>query len=389
MSFKRFIFNLLGRGPDGNKVITSDIKTILSYKVLAFETCISLIASAFALAEFTTYEKGKVVRKENAYRFNVEPNRNQNAFEFWKGVISTLLTENEALIIQVDNDLYLADSFTHDEKVFVEDVYKNVVVRGYNLRDTFTESEVIYLKYNNKNIKRLIDSMYEDYAKLIGSSQKAFEDKNGKKVILELDSLAAMTEKEQEARKDLFENKFKDFFNKPFAVLPLGKGMKYNEVRSQADFKDSRDIKNLILDVYELTCSAFHVPVALALGTVSGLQDLVDSFIMLGVKPISNLVQKEINRKMYDKQDYANRTHLKINMQKIKLLDMQKMASTADIFTRIGVHTINDNLEMLDKEPLDEDWADQRFLTKNYSSVLDQTYNEGVKTSESKTEHTK
>ncbi|EPZ61806.1 putative portal protein [[Clostridium] sordellii ATCC 9714] len=59
------------------------------------------------------------------------------------------------MIIQHDSQLFVADSFEHDEYVFYEDTYKNVVVRGYSLSDTFNESDVIYLKLNDGNIKKL------------------------------------------------------------------------------------------------------------------------------------------------------------------------------------------------------------------------------------------
>lgn len=381
MSFKDKILDFFGIGGFLNATYEdySQLEARLSYKKLAFETCVSLIASAISLSEFETYEEGEKVRKENYYRLNVQPNINQNAFEFWSGVVSKLLTDNEVLIVEVPEGYYMADSFYHEEKVFYEDIYKSVVVRGLTLKETFRDSEVMYLKYHNEDIKKLIDSMYKDYGRLIESGQKAYEQSNGKKVILEMDNLVPLNEKEREARTTLFEKHFKDFFNKINAVLPIGKNMKYNEVANKNPIKDSRDIKNMIDDVYHMTCSAFHVPVALAQGNVSGLSDIIDSFIMFSVKPICNIVQKEGNRKIYGKADYLKRSYMKVNTQSLKLVDIHKMANTADIYVRTGMHSINDNLEMIGKEPINEKWADMHFMTKNYSSVLDPTYNEGVK----------
>lgn len=393
MGFKKFMANMLGLKEFMNSGFEeySRLEARLSYKKLAFETCVSLIASAIALSEFETYEKGEKVRKENYYSLNVQPNPNQNAFEFWSGVVSKLLTDNEVLIVEVNDGWYMADTFDHDEKVFYEDIYRNVVVRDLQLHDVFRESDVLYLKYHNKDIKQLIDSMYKDYGRLIESGQKGYEHSHGKKVILELDSLVTMNEKEKEARDTLFNTHFKNFFENINSVLPLGKNMKYNEVQSKNPVKDSRDIKAMIDDVYHMTCSAFHVPVALAQGNVSGLKDIIDSFIMFSVKPIASIVQREINRKVYDKKDYLERTYMKVNTQNLKFIDIHKMANTADLYVRTGMHSINDNLEMIGKEPINEKWADLHFMTKNYSSVLDPTFNEGVKDGKQKntTEHTK
>lgn len=354
------------------------LKTTIAYKTLAIETCASLISNSIALAEFETYEGNKKVRKNNYYAFNVQPNKNQNASEFWKEAVFKLLTKNECLIVQMDGDFLVADSFTHEEKALQEDIYINVVVRGYKLYDIFRESEVIYLKLNNKDIKRVIDSVYADYEGLIASAKKSYKKANGKNVIVKLDSLTTINDREQQARKDLFEKQFKNWFDSEYSVLPIGKGMEYYEPSKNVTTKDSRDIRNLIEDIFIFTCSAYHVPHLLAMGSVAGLNDLIDSFLMFGIKPVVDLIGSELNRKVYEKEDYLNGYFIKINTKKIKLVDIQKLATTTDIFLRSGVHSINDNKELLDEVPINEDWANQYYMTKNYQTILNKE-SEGVK----------
>lgn len=119
------------------KTISSNIKAEIFYKEFAIQSCISIITNALVLAEFETYERGKPIKKNNYYLFNVEPNINQNATEFWMQVVSNLVYENECLIVQLNEQLFVADSFNHSEYVYYEDIYKNVVVRGYTLRELF------------------------------------------------------------------------------------------------------------------------------------------------------------------------------------------------------------------------------------------------------------
>lgn len=378
-NFKKFLGSFLGYKNFNNLSTFEElgiIETRLAYKKLAFETCVSLIANAIAQSEFETYENGEKVRKTNYYMLNVQPNCNQNAHEFWRDVVTKLLHENEVLIVDLKNGYFMADSFNHEEKVFYEDVYKDITVRGYQLNDTFRESEVIYLKYNDKDIKKLVDSMYDDYSTLIEAASKGYKQMFGRKVILDLDSLATFNDAEKEARETLFNEHFKNFFNNVNAVLPLGKGMAYHEVKSTSNINDSRDIKNMIDDIYQMTCSAFHVPVSLAQGSVSGLTDLIDSFIMFGVKPIANIGQKELNRKVYDQTDFINRTYVKVNTQKLKLTDLKTMAVTADLLARVGVHNADENRDMIGLEPKGLTWAQQYYMTKNYSNVLDTTVND-------------
>src|SRR5690554_4842821 len=78
-----------------------EITAEIFYKELAMNAAINLIANTISNAEFLTYERGKEVKKENYYLFNVEPNQNKSANKFWRDVIYKLVFENECLIVQV------------------------------------------------------------------------------------------------------------------------------------------------------------------------------------------------------------------------------------------------------------------------------------------------
>nr|WP_267491352.1 phage portal protein [Clostridium haemolyticum] len=130
------------------------------------ESCINLIANCISKCEFLTFENGKEVRKDNYYLFNVRPNQNLSSSEFWKKAVYRLFIENELLIVQVDNNFYIADSFNIDEYALKDNIYKDIVIDNYDLKDTFKESDVFHLKLNNSNVKNLIDGLYIGYAKL-------------------------------------------------------------------------------------------------------------------------------------------------------------------------------------------------------------------------------
>ncbi|MED1539452.1 phage portal protein, partial [Bacillus pseudomycoides] len=49
--------------------------------------------------------------------------------------------------------------------------------------------------------------------------------------------------------------------------------------------------------------------------------------------------------------------------------DITQLASACDVFFRIGANSINDILRMLGREPINEEWANKRYVTKNYESV--------------------
>ena len=73
---------------------------------------------------------------------------------------------------------------------------------------------------------------------------------------------------------------------------------------------------------------------------------------------------------MYGKDLYLKRTYTKIDTQRIKDIDIKSLSSAGDLLFRIGVNSINDNLKLLGKETIDEEWANEHYVTKNYQSVL-------------------
>ena len=197
------------------------------YKELAIQSCISFIANALVMSEFQTFENGKEVKKTNHYLLNVEPNLNQNATEFWHEVIWRLIYDNECLIIQHDNQFFVAEDFSHQEFAFKEDIYSNVVIRGLSLNRSFVESEVFYLKLNNKHIKQLIDGLYSDYGQLLARAKNNFKKSGGRKGVFYQGGYAPVSGEDYEKQQQLLQHNFKKYFESENAVLNLSDGDKY------------------------------------------------------------------------------------------------------------------------------------------------------------------
>src|SRR5699024_8869546 len=104
MGIKDWFFSLVGR--QGGSQIKIDeycdrLQKEVYVKNLAVQSAINLIANSLSLSEFETYEKGKKIKEENYYLFNVEPNLNKSSSKFWREVIRNLIFDNECLVIQV------------------------------------------------------------------------------------------------------------------------------------------------------------------------------------------------------------------------------------------------------------------------------------------------
>jgi HK97 family phage portal protein len=345
------------------------------YKKLAIDTCVSMIANTLSQCEFKTFENGKEKRGENYYLFNVEPNQNQNASEFMQSLVSRLVHNNEVLVIMQDDKLYVADSFDLTEYVMVENIYKNVTVKTLKFDKTFTESEVLHLKLNDSNIKKVIDSLYESYGKLITSAMNIYKRSNAKRVVLEGDFLRPQTDEEQKAINDLFDSQFKTWFEADGAgaVFQLQSGYTLRDISAEGKGanagQNSRDIRALIDDVFDFVAMGFLMPRSLIKGDLADVEKVTDNYLMFRINPLAELISDEFNRKIYKKQNYLKRNYMKIDTSMIKVLSIVDLATAADKFFAIGVNNINDNLRMLGRETINEAWAEQRFVTKNYQTI--------------------
>lgn len=357
--------------------ISLDIILEYQYKKLAVETCIDLIANAISTCEFQTFEKGVQVRMNNYYLFNVSPNQNQNSSEFLHKLVHHLCYDNECLVIMQDGMLYVADDYETVEYAMKENYYKNVQVGEFTFNKTFKESEVLHFKLSDENIRKVIDLLYESYGKILSSAMGIYKRANAKRFLVKGKFLKSHNEKEQEAANELFNRQFKAWLeaDKAGAMMHIGDNIDLEDMSGNGKggnpVANSRDIRALVDDIFDFTALGFHVPKALLKGDLADIEKQVDSFLMFCIKPIANLLNAEFNRKIYKKEEYLKRSYIKIDTSKIKILDIVNLATAADKFFAIGVNSINDNLELLGREPLNEEWADKRFVTKNYQMVED------------------
>jgi len=373
---KDWIISLFNSGGtlDLNSMENGKITAEIFYKKLAIESCINLISNAVSRSEFTTYQKGNPVRQDNYYLFNVQPNENKSASKFWRDVIHELVYKNECLVImpKMSNQMYVATNYDKAEYALKGNTYKNVKIGTYALTDTFNERDVMHFELHDEAMKDVIDSMYQTYGDLIAYSTQTYKRSNAKRGALEIPVTYPQDDESQKKLEKLLNEKMKRFFEaENGAVIPLTNGIKYNDL-SSTGYKtgsDSRDLKALITDIFEYVAIAFQVPPTLLLGSVADTDKALTNFLTFCVNPIAELLNDEINRKFYSKDEYLARTYIKLDTSLIKVSDIKDVANALDVLLRTGSNTINDNLKILGREPITDPIGDQRFITKNYMAT--------------------
>lgn len=362
---------------DGNLDLSAHVAVLATevyFKNLAIQACVNLIANTVARSEFKTYERGVETRKDNYYLFNVEPNPNKSASKFWRDVVHHLVHDNECLVIMQGEHLYLADSYNVVSGTFVENLYTDIRIGDLNLTTKHRESEVLHFELHNERIKDVVDGLYTSYGKLIAAAQKHYKRNASRKGSLTIPTNYPQTEKAQTELRELLEKRFKTFFEaESDAVIPLTNGITYSEIEHGAATTkgsvEGRDIRAFIDDVFDFTAMAFQVPPQLLKGNVADTEKAVNNFLTFCINPLAELLTDEINRKMYGKKAYLERTYMKLDTSHIRAVDIKDVANALDVLLRIGAYTIDDCLQHLGMEPLNTEWSTQRWMTKNYAPI--------------------
>lgn len=339
---------------------------------LAFWSCVNKIANAISKCEIKTYKNGKEIKEKEYYLWNIEPNQNQNSTSFLTKLISQLYRKNEAIVVEINQRLYVADSYGKEKYAFKDYVFTGITIDGYQLSESKRMSEVLYFELNSKDIRNLLNGLYESYSKLLIYAQNAYRKSRGHKGILDISGIAQEQDNFDDRFEELMSNHFKTFFEKDNAVLPLFEGYTYTDISQNAktySTESTRDIKSLVDDIFEFTARAFSFPPSLSKGDVQDTSKAVDELLTFVIDPLVKMIEQEINRKRSGYTGWKRGTYVNFDTLAVKHIDIFDIATPIDKLISSGAFTINDILEVIGKPKIEEEWADQHFMTKNYSIV--------------------
>lgn len=337
----------------------------------AINAGVDIIATLLSKCEFRTYKDNVINKSSTWYLFNVEPNVNENSSSFWRKVFHKAIIDDGALVFQLGNEFYLADSFTINEpnNIFGQKTYSDIISNGNKVYKTFLEEDVFFFDLKNERITSLMEQLYIQYGKMLSASINNIKGRKARKWIFKKDNastgiggIRVDTSSEDEGQTPKINDAIKRFVESDGnAVLQLGLG-KTLEDKSSLATSDTRDARNLLNDVFDIVCIGLHLPKKVFYS--ESLTD--DEFValMTFIDPMIQVIEDECNRKYYGKQ-VLNGTKIKIYRNKIKYIDIFSSAQKLESLFRIGF-SFNDLLSYLNEEPINELWANERFVTKNY-----------------------
>lgn len=378
MRFTQFLSDLLDfakRDSDGNIVLPGGVAESagnrLNVEELALFSAIDLIASAGSLCEWRTYQKDVRVRKNDWYAWNVSPNPNQNAAEFKRLLLARLLRFNEALVFQRNGYYYLADSFSRDAYAFRPNVYNAVTCCNLTLNSSLLESDVFYFRLANQHAAALMSHLQGLYSKAMEEAWTKYQHSGGRSGILEISSQARGRKTFEDDMTKLMNERFRTFFEKKNAVLPLFEGFHYvpqNGPATQKSTSEVSDLESLFRQAQERACNAYHIPPSILRGDVTNQDAAINGMLSFAVKPPLKVIETEVNRKSYG-EAVLDGWYMRIDTTHIKTVDIFSVAEKADKLIQDRIYSPNGIREKFDDERIPESWADEYTMTKNMEVV--------------------
>ena len=115
------------------------------------------------------------------------------------------------------------------------------------------------------------------------------------------------------------------------------------------------------------------MPPVLINGSVEGTADANARFLTNCIDPICDQLQEEITRKRYGYDAWARGDYIKIDSSAILHFDIFENAANVEKLVGSGAYTINDVRRAANQAPIDEDWANQHYMTLNIAAMTETT----------------
>lgn len=359
----------------GKKLSTEDLGALgidlsekIIFKELAFYIAVSYYAGTISNCEFKTYENGEEVQNELYYMLNLSPNPNQNAVQFKKKLVESYFYDTETLVIPQTNNwrVYVADGFSKDEKPLSEDLFSNVSVKSESFNRAFRASDVFYFEQEDRDVRLLVNQLNNEYGTLMDAAIDAYKRGNSAKYKLELENIEAGDPKFAEQFRTIIRAQLENFLNADKAVYPQFRGQKLEKMETGGT-SSSADVVAIRKEIFETVAQAFKMPLSMMYGNITNVNDIVKSFLTFGVDPVAKMIETEITRKMYPYEEWKLGNHVKVDTSRVNHMSILEVADKVDKAIGSGFANIDDMRKQVDWEPLNTEFSQAHFMTKNYA----------------------
>lgn len=348
----------------------------------AIEHAIDIIAKTISKSEILVYRHDSKTKKiketvdETYYRLNIQPNDNEVGTSFFYKVIKKYLDEEEALILNFNNRLYLADSFDTSYDLLTSKIYENVRIideKGNSLlfNKYFTSEEVIHINLECSNVKETLDNYYEELGSLIGIASNHYKLTNCHKFRIKFPGgqqpLQNPITNEEISYEEYKQKLVEGLFNEEDSAILLSERFGLEKI-DFGQIVNSEEWSRLEKKWSDKVAMSFNIPLDIFYGNKTDKSTSTNDFITFGVLPHLQIFEDSFNSKIIGKDAFIKGECIKFNRFNMKHLDILESAGSMDKLFSNG-YSHNEINRFVGLPRLDEEWADKHYITKNYQEA--------------------
>ena len=351
---------------------------------LAEAHAIDLIAKTIAKCEIQTFElKDKKIEETKGdlyWTLNLQPNYNENGTKFIYKLITKLLTDSTALIIinkkLKTNLLYVADSYDASDSILYGKTFKNVIVsddegNSLKLEETYNQNNTIYYSLKNEILVNASKNFKTNTAKILKAAEKSFIRANTNKWLLKKPGMQPKMIDEETKREISYEEYKKKIteglLDEEEAIVMLSQIFELVNLNKDIT-KNLADFDTIFTKIGNTVAQKWNIPLDVFYGSKTEKSTGNSDFITFGVEPYFEIIEDGLNISLVGKKYFLKGEYARFNRTNIVHKDVLDCGTGIDKLTanRFSRNEIN---KLLKLPEIDEDWANEHNLTKNYGNI--------------------
>lgn len=384
MIFDKIFQNTKGELRSFFDILFGDSKANNYIYTLAEAHAIDLIARTIAKCEIQTFENIDGAIQENKgdlyWTLNIKPNYIENGTNFIYKLATKLLTEKTALVLinkkNTENLLYVADTYNTNNKILEQKTFRNITIaddegNSINIRKTYSDNDTIYYSLKNSNLASASSDFKTNTAKLLKASQNAFIKANTPKWLLKRPGQQPTLvdyKTGKEMTYDNYKKKVTDGLMSEEEAIVMLSEMFDLENLNQGNNKNTSDFDNTFKKIGDTVAQKWNIPLDVFYLTTGEKSGGTDNFITMCVDLYFELLEDGFNSSLVGKKDFLNGEYIKFNRLNINHKDLIDKASGWDKLISNGF-SFNQLCKFLGLPTINQDWADEHYITKNYANV--------------------
>lgn len=351
---------------------------------LAEAHAIDIIARTIAKCEIQTFEMKNNKIQENRgelyWTLNIQPNYIETGTKFIYKLLTKLLIDGTALILinQLPNKnlLYVAETYNSNNKILTGKTFSNITVgddegNSINLNKIYDSNNTIYYSLKNSGLKTASENFKINTAKLLKASQKSFIKSNTTKWKLKSPG-SQFALKDAETNEVITREAYKEKMTEGLmsdedAIVLLSEYFNLENL-TENNSKSLTDFEGIFKKIGDTVAQKWNIPLDIFYASKTEKSTGTDDFVTMALDIYFELLEDGFNSSLVGKQDYLKGEYIKFNRLNINHRDLIDKASGWDKLISNGF-SFNQLSKFLGLPTIDEDWANEHYITKNYANV--------------------